>query len=130
MIESELVLAIIGETLDGVQFEEQITKQLPHLMEVEYEHMDSGLIVFIDHESSTVKQFRLNDEQLKLLFGDAEHELCSVELVNEALNVKAETSLHFANGILNRVEIWNALGTYPEDDLESWELVRIENYEQ
>lgn len=126
MIESKLISAIIEATLEGEKYETQITGQLKHLEEVEYEHMGSGLSVFIDPKPG-VKEFRLNDSQLEELFGESDHELTKVELINESLKIKADVSVHFSNGIIDRVEIWNQLGDYPEDDLESWELKRNEN---
>jgi hypothetical protein len=126
MIESKLTLDIITATLAGEKHEEQIIKQLEHLEEVEYEHTDSGLLIFIEYRKAA-KEFWLTDAQLYETFGESEHELSKVELINEALNIKAETSVHFKNGIIDRVEIWNELGAYPEEDLESWELKNTSN---
>ncbi|MNJ84621.1 hypothetical protein D3C87_20780 [compost metagenome] len=124
MIESKLTLEIITATLQGEKHEAQITNQLEHLEEVEYEHTDSGLLIFIEYRKPA-KEFWLTDEQLHELFGESSPELSKVELINEELNIHAETSVHFTNGMIDRVEIWNKLGDYPEEDLETWELRRI-----
>ncbi len=121
MIESKLTLDIITATLRGEKYEEQITKQLEHLEEVEYEHTDSGLLIFIEYRKAA-KEFWLTDAQLFETFGESNPELSKVELINEDLKIQAETMVHFTNGIIDRVEIWNKLGDYPEDDLETWEL--------
>lgn len=121
MIESKLTLDIITATLKGEKYEEQITKQLEHLEEVEYEHMDSGLLIFIEYRKPA-KEFWLTDAQLHETFGESSPELSKVELINEAQKIQAETTVHFTNGIIDRVEIWNKLGDYPEDDLETWKL--------
>jgi hypothetical protein len=121
MIESKLTLDIITATLQGEKFEEQITKQLEHLEEVEYEHTDSGLLIFIEYRKAA-KEFWLTDAQLHETFDESEPELSKFELINEELKIQAETSVHFKNGIIERVEIWNTLGDYPEEDLEKWEL--------
>lgn len=121
MIESKLTLDIIASTLKGEKYEEQITKQLEHLEEVEYEHTGSGLLIFIEYRKAA-KEFWLTDAQLYEVFGESDHELSKVELINEELNIHAETSVHFKNGLIERVEIWNKLGDYPEDDLEKWEI--------
>lgn len=126
MIESKLTLDIITATLQGEKYEDQITNQLEHLEEVEYEHTDSGLLIFIEYRKA-VKDFWLTDTQLHEMFGESSPELSKVELINEELNIQAETMVHFTNGIIDRVEIWNKLGDYPEDDLEKWELKKIEN---
>ena len=124
MIESKLTLDIITETLKGEKYEEQITKQLEHLEEVEYEHMDSGLLIFIEYRKAA-KEFWLTDAQLYETFGEAEHALSKIELINTDQNIHAETSVHFKNGLIERVEIWNKTGNYPEDDLKTWELKQI-----
>ena len=126
MIESKLTLDIITSTLQGEKYEEQITKQLEHLEEVEYEHTDSGLLIFIEYRKAA-KEFWLTDAQLYETFGESTPELSKVLLINEELKIEAETSVHFTNGLIDRVEIWNKLGDYPEEDLESWELKPIEN---
>ncbi len=124
MIESKLTLDIILANLEGVKYEEQILLQLEHLEEVEYEHMDSGLLIFIEYRKAA-KGFWLTDEQLKDLFGDGPTAISSVELVNEAMGIRAETLVHFTNGLIDRVEIWNQEGVYPEEDLVDWKLERI-----
>ena len=123
MIESKLTLDIITATLQGEKYEEQITKQLEHLEEVEYEHMDSGLLIFIEYRKAA-KEFWLTDPQLYELFGESSPELSKVELIHDELKIQAETMVHFTNGIIDRVEIWNKLGDYPEEDLVSWQLKR------
>lgn len=125
MIESKLTLDIITETLKGGKFEEQITRQLEHLEEVEYEHTGSGLLIFIEYRKAA-KEFWLTDAQLHELFGESEPELSNIELFNEELNIHAETIVHFTNGMIDRVEIWNQSGDYPEDDLKTWRLAKIE----
>lgn len=123
MIESKLTLDIITATLQGEKYEEQITKQLEHLEEVEYEHMDSGLLIYIEYRKAA-KEFWLTDPQLHELFGESSPELSKVELIHDELKIQAETMVHFTNGIIDRVEIWNKLGDYPEEDLVSWQLKR------
>ncbi|MNX77829.1 hypothetical protein D3C86_1093890 [compost metagenome] len=126
MIESKLTLDIITRTLQGEKYEEQITSQLEHLEEVEYEHTDSGLLIFIEYRKAA-KEFWLTDAQLYEVFGESDHELSKVELINDELKIQAETSVHFKNGIIERVEIWSKLGDYPEEDLEAWELKELAN---
>lgn len=123
MIESKLTLDIITATLQGEKYEEQITKQLEHLEEVEYEHMDTGLLIFIEYRKEA-KEFWLTDAQLHELFGESSPELSNVELINDELKIQAETMVHFTNGMIDRVEIWNKLGDYPEEDLLTWQLKR------
>lgn len=126
MIESKLTLDIIHANLEGVKHQAQLLQQMEHLEEVEYEHTGSGLLIFIEYRKAA-KGFWLTDEQLQDLFGEGPTELSSVILINEALGIRAETTVHFTNGLIDRVEIWNQEGEYPEEDLEEWKLERIEN---
>lgn len=121
MIESALIMNIIDVTLEGEKHAEQLNNQVKHLEEVEYEHMDTGLIVFLD-PTSGIDTFRLTNEQLVDTFGESDHELTKVALINEELKIHADVSVHLVNGIIDRIEIWNKLGEYPEDDLATWEL--------
>jgi len=122
MIESKFIVDIIQATIAGEKYEEQIANQVQHLEEVEYEHMDTGLILFLD-PLSDIKP--LTDQQLHETFGEADHELMKLELIEETFKIHADVSVHFTNGIIDRIEIWNKSGDYPEHDLESWELKRI-----
>ncbi len=123
MIESKFILDIIATTIAGEKHEDQMAKQIKHLEEVEYEHMDTGLILFLDPEPK-IKPYVLTNEQLVETFGDKDHELSKVELIKEDQKIQADVSVHFVNGIIDRIEIWNKKGEYPEDDLASWELIR------
>lgn len=127
MIESKLTLDIITSTLKGEKYEDQITKQLEHLEEVEYEHTGSGLLIFIEYRKAA-KEFWLTDAQLVEVFGESEPVLSKFELINEDLNIQAETSVHFKNGLIERVEIWNNSDDYPEDDLETWTLREMDSH--
>jgi hypothetical protein len=124
MIESRLILNIVDESLFGEKYEEQMRKQLNFLTEIEYEHTGSGLLVFFEADAK-ISKCRLNDSQLMDIFGENDHELTKFELINHDLKIQADVTVHFSNGTLDRVEIWNKLGDYPEDDLGSWELIQI-----
>jgi len=125
MVESELISEIIDLTLEGAKYESQLYDQLKHISEKEYEHTGSGVYVYFENEPEITK-FRLNNEQLNEMFGEGNQELTKFELINEELLIRADVTVHFTNGIIDCVEIWNKLGEYPEEDLLSWQLKRIE----
>lgn len=124
MIDSELTLEIINLTLEGEKFEEQIRKQLDFLEETEIEHTGNGLSIYLSAQPG-IEKYRLNGVQLNELFGDNITELTKFELFNKELNIQADTSVHFNDGIIDCVEIWNQLGNYPEEDLLTYELKRM-----
>jgi len=106
MIESTFIKDIIEATIAGEKHETQMAGQVNHL-----------------EATSGIDPFRLTNEQLTETFGDKDHELAKVELIKEDQKIQADVSVHFVNGIIDRIEIWNKKGDYPEDDLASWELI-------
>lgn len=124
MIESPLTLEIINLTLEGEKFEEQISKQLNFLEETEIEHTGNGLSVYLSAQPG-IEKYKLNGVQLNELFGENITELTKLELFNKELNIHADTSVHFNDGIIDCVEIWNKLGDFPEEELLTYELKRM-----
>ena len=124
MIESELISEIIDVTIEGEKYESQLNEQLNYLNEKEYEHTGTGLYVYFENEPD-ISKHRLSDEQLNEMFNGYNHELTKFELLNEKLQIQADVTVHFSNGIIDCVEIWNKLGDYPEEDLLTWQLKRI-----
>lgn len=124
MIESPLTLEIINLTLEGEKFEEQISKQLNFLEETEIEHTGNGLSVYLSAQPG-IEKYKLNGIQLNELFGENITELTKLELFNKELNIHADTSVHFNDGIIDCVEIWNKLGDFPEEELLTYELKRL-----
>ena len=126
MIQSELISNIIEFTVEGEKFEDLLFEQIEHLSEKEKEHTGVGLYVYLKPDEH-IEKFRLSQSQLDELFGGFKHELTKFELVNQTANILADLTVHFSDGLIDCVEIWNKLGDYPEGELLSYELRRIKN---
>ena len=124
MIKSELISTIIELTVEAEEFESQLFEQLGLLTEKETEYTRVGLYVYLKPENG-IEEHRLSKLQLEQMFGEHNHELTKFELINKSLNVLADLTVHFSNGIIDCVEIWNKLGDYPKEELLTYELKRI-----
>lgn len=124
MIKSELISTILELTIEAEKFESQLFEQIELLTEKEYEHTGVGLYVYLKPENG-IEGHRLSKSQLEQMFGEHNHELTKFELINKNENVLADLTVHFSNGIIDCVEIWNKLGDYPQEELFTYELKRI-----
>ena len=123
MIKSELISTIIELTVENEKFESQLFEQLEFLTEKESEHTGVGLYVYLKPENG-IEEHRLSNSQLEQIFGKHNHELTKFEMINKNEKVLADLTVHFSNGIINCVEIWNKLGDYPKNELLTYELKR------
>lgn len=124
MILSELIATIIDLTIEGDKFETQIFEQIEFLTEKKHEHTVVGLFVYLKPEEG-IEKYRLSKSQLEIMFGNHNHQLTKFELRNDSLNVLADLTVHFSEGIIDCVEIWNKLGKYPKEEMLSYELRRL-----
>lgn len=124
MIKSELISTILELNIEAEKFESQLFEQIELLTEKEYEHTGVGLYVYLKPENG-IEGHRLSKSQLEQMFGEHNHELTKFELINKNENVLADLTVHFSNGIIDCVEIWNKLGDYPQEELFTYELKRI-----
>ena len=124
MIKSELIENIIEMTIEGEKFESQLMSQVELLSENKFEHTNVGLYVYFKPENG-IEEYRLSEIQLKNMFGDFNQELTKFELINDSKKILADVSVHFSEGIIECVEIWNKLGVYPKTELLTYQLKRI-----
>jgi hypothetical protein len=124
MIKSELISEIIELTLEGEKYEDLLFDQIKYLTEKEEEHTGVGLYVYLKQDLG-IEKYRLTESQLIELFNNHNHQLEKFELINSALNVKADTTVHLSNGLIDSIEIWNKIGDYPKGELMTYELKKI-----
>ena len=126
MIQSKLIRDILDLTLDGFESEELARGQIPFLSEGDKEYTGMGLYVYFtvaegieNHRIPTDKATNFNVD------GSPAEVLPGVEIKNDGLNVLADTLVHFKNGFIECVEIWNKNGEdYPKEEPESYELIQ------
>lgn len=124
MIESDFISSIVQLTVEGEKFEDILLEQIRHLTEKEVQHTDVGLFVYFENKPE-IEKYRLSESQLFDLFGGFAHRLEKFELISSEMNVLADITVHFSNGLINCLEIWNKLGDYPKEELVSYELKRL-----
>ena len=124
MIKSELISTIIELTLEGEIFESQLFEQIQLLTEKESKHTGVGLYVYLKPENGIVEH-KLSKSQLEQMLGEHNNQLTKFELTNNNENVLADVTIHFSDGIIDCVEIWNKVGDYPKEELLTYELKRL-----
>ncbi|WP_375578510.1 hypothetical protein ABWH96_15980 [Marivirga tractuosa] len=125
MIQSELISEILELSVEGEKFEDLLFEQINYLTIKEEEHTGVGLFVYFKYEKG-IEKYRLNDSQLKELFGECNHQIENFELINSDIGILADTTMHLTDGLIDCVEIWNKLGDYPKEELITYKLKRIE----
>ncbi len=121
MIKSKLISEIIEKTVAGEKFEDFLIEQMKYLSETDEEYTGVGLYVSFKHDNE-IEKFRLSEQQLHELFGEYSHRLDKFELINFEMRVLADATVHFSNGLIDCVEIWNKLGEYPNEELVTYTL--------
>lgn len=125
MIKSEFVSNIVELTVEDEKFEDILLEQIRHLTEKEVEHTGVGIYVYFKHDHE-IEKYRLTELQITELFGGFAQRLGKFELINSEINVLADTTIHFSNGLIDCLEIWNKLGDYPKEELVTYELRRYD----
>jgi len=125
MIKSELISNILELTVEGEPFENQLFEQIELLADYRFEHTGIGMYIHFEVDEKA-KVHQLSKSQLKEMFGNFNHDLTKFELINTSINVLADLTIHFTDGIIDCLEIWNKLGEYPKEELLTYQLKRIE----
>ena len=122
MINSELINDILDFSLEGEQFEDELTQQVEFLSIKEEEYTGTGLFVHFNHTEG-IEKFRIETDGKNLnVDGKSTDRIEKVELINKHINIQADTCIHLTDGLIDCVEIWNKLGSYPESELLTYEL--------
>lgn len=125
MIKSEFISNIVELTVEDEKFEDILLEQIGHVTEKEVEHTGFGLYVYFKYDPE-IEKYRLTELQITELFGGFAQRLGKFELINSEINVLADTTIHFSNGLIDCLEIWNKLGDYPKEELVTYELRRYD----
>lgn len=125
MIISEFISNIIEITIEGEKFENLLFNQIQYLTENKTEHTGVGVCVYLEPVKG-IEKYQLSKPQIDEMFGILNQQLTKFELINSNENVLADLTVHFSNGLIDCVEIWNKLGDYPMQELISYELKRID----
>ena len=122
MIESDLINDILEISIEGEKYEDQLQNQIELLTIKEEEHTGTGLFVYFEHQDG-IEKFRIPSSGKNLdVEGKPTERIEKAELINEHINVQADTCVHLTNGLIDCVEIWNKPGPYPKGELVTYRL--------
>ena len=124
LIKSKLLSEVIKLTCEGEKYEDILFEQIKYLTERMEEHTGVGLYVYFKHDKG-IKNYKLTSNQLNDLFGKNNHQIEKFELINSTKNILADLTVHFSEGLIDCVEIWNKLGDYPKYELTKFVLKKI-----
>jgi len=114
MLKSKFIADILELLLDGDKEGIKAKSQIEFLTESDYEYTGSGVFVGFEH-SNGIQKYRCEKDDL-ILDG--------VEIKSSELEIGANCTLFFTNGIIDNLEIWNYGGTYPNTELKKYELTQ------
>ena len=115
MIESTFISDILQLLIEGNDNEARLQSQLPFLTESSREYTGIGAFVNFDHVDGII-QFKTEQDNL-ILNG--------VTITTQELDMEANASLFFKDGIINYLEIWCCFGEYPHKDLTQYTLQQV-----
>lgn len=116
MVSSKLILDIFELAFDGLNEKELIQKQIVFLTEGETKYTGAGLFAsFIKNEE--IYKYKTDFENV--FFN-------GLEIINNSEGILADAIVHFKNGIIDYVEIWNKNGNdYPMKELNSYVISQV-----
>ena len=115
MIKSKYISDILELLLDGDNDGLSARKQLPYIIEENFDYTSGGLFVSFSHKDEIVNH---KVSKLDLV-------LNGVKIKTSEFPIEADATLFFKDGIINYLEIWCYLGDYPKQDLTKYTLTQI-----
>jgi len=86
--------------------------QLDFISETEFEYTDVGVFISFDQEPG-IEEFKASKADL-ILHG--------VSIHSPELEIGADSTLFFKNGLIDHLELWSFGGGYPQHQLRQYEL--------
>lgn len=114
MIKSKFIGNILELLLDGDKEGINAKSQLGYLSETDYEYTGSGVFIGFEHKSG-IEKYKVDKSDL-ILNG--------VVIKSTELEIGADCTLFFKNGLIDNLEIWSYSGDYPKKDLCDYELTQ------
>ncbi|WP_055437654.1 hypothetical protein [Lacinutrix algicola] len=114
MLKSEFISNILELLLDGDKEGIDAKLQLEYLTESDYEYTGSGVFIGFEHKNG-IEKFKADKSDL-ILDG--------VRIKSTELEIGADCTLFFKNGLIDNLEIWSFSGNYPKKELSDYELTQ------
>jgi hypothetical protein len=115
MLKSKFIADILELLLDGDSYGIKTKPQIDFITESDYEYTGNGVFIGFEHTNG-IEKYRF--EEVDLIID-------GVEIKSSELEIGANCTLFFSNGIIDNLEIWNYGGTYPNTELKDYELTQI-----
>jgi len=114
MIKSKFILNILELLLDGDEDGVNANSQIGYLTESNFDY--TGVGVFIEFKQTEgIEKYRSNIESLVLN---------GVVIKSSELEIGADCTLFFKDGLISYLEIWSYSGNYPKKELIDYELTQ------
>ena len=124
MIESDFIKNILDLTIEGEKFSDLLFQQIDYLKLKEVDYTGVGCYYYFEH-SKEIEKYRLNNTQLLDLFGNSCHMIQNIYVINQEININAQTMVWLEEGLIDCIEIWNGAGNYPKCELLTYHLKRV-----
>ena len=115
MLKSKFISDIFELLLDGDEDGIKAKSQIEFITESDYEYTGSGVFIGFEHKKG-IEKYRCEKNDL-ILDG--------VEIKSSELEIGANCTLFFSNGIIDNLEIWSFGGDYPNSELTKYELTQV-----
>ncbi len=115
MLKSEFVTNILELLLDGDKEVINAKSQLKYLIESDYEYTGSGVFIGFKHNIG-IKKYKIKESNLIL---------SGVDIKSTELEIGADCTLFFSDGLIDNLEIWSFCGKYPDRELNNYELTQV-----
>jgi len=115
MLKSKFISDILELLLDGNLGGIKAKSQIEFITESDFEYTSSGVFIGFEHKNG-IEKYRCEKNDL-ILDG--------VEIKSPELEIGANCTLFFSNGIIDNLEIWSFGGDYPKSDLTKYELTQV-----
>ena len=112
MVKSKFIQDILTLLLDGDKAGEEVKGQLDFISEAEFEYTGVGVFISFEHADG-IENFKATKTDL-ILNG--------VTIKSTELEIGADSTLFFKNGLVDYLELWSYNGEYPKHELSEYEL--------
>jgi hypothetical protein len=115
MLKSKFIADILDLLLDGDRDGIKAKSQIEFITESDYEYTGTGVFIGFKHKNGIEKHRSEKDDLI----------LDGVEIKSSELQIGANCTLFFSNGMIDHLEIWSFSSTYPKTELKEYELTQV-----
>ena len=114
MIKSRFIQDILALLLDGDKEGMETKRQIDFISESKFDYTGAGVFISFDH-SDGIEKYKAEKPDL-ILNG--------VTIKSPELEIGADSTLFFKNGLVDYLELWSFDGVYPKNEILEYELTQ------